>query len=395
MVKGLAGRMAALVAALALFGPKAVLACSATGTAAWTEPGRFEVSIPDQLAGCEMVVRLRGAGGGASRMGTSRGGDGAFLEVSLPAQTGTNMTLTVGRGGRGDRDKSAGGAGGDRAGSGGGLTMVELAGKPLAVAGAGGGGGGKGNRPESRGHHEYSGGGGGGGSGFVDRSRATVRVAWLGGGGRGGADERHGQDGSITIAWGPPGKVQAVDTAPAGGGEDSLASLLAPGAKPSLRLSDIPVGALPALPDIAAVHLASVYEPDASRRVRLRFSPGLDPFLLVLTSYHAVQWEFVDPPPTLRGVLVAAYEKEDLRLRNLPDGVPVRRFDGPSYVKQQECRRVGSDMICSGSDGDRLTPADRQVFQTVGRHIATLASQYRASELTVPGTILTTTERAP
>ena len=240
-----------------------------------------------------------------------------------------------------------------------------------------------------------AGAGGGGGSGFVDRDRVSVRVARLGGGGRGGADERHGQDGSITIAWGPAGKVQAVDTAPAGGGEDHVASLLAPGVKPSLRLSDIPVGALPALPDITAVHMASVYEPDDSRRVRLRFSPGLDPFLLVLTSYHAVRWELVEPPPTLRGVLVAAHEKEDLRLRNLPDGVPVRRFDGPSYVKQQECRRVGSDMICSGSEGDRLTPADRQVFQVVGRHIATLASKYHASELTVPGTILTTTERAP
>jgi hypothetical protein len=454
--------------------PLAASACSESGALAWSEPGQYRVSIPDQLAGCEVILRLRGAGGGAARMGRTRGGDGAFVEVSLPAPVGAGLSLTVGRGGGHDHDAGAGGKGADRAGSGGGLTQVELAGQPLAVAGAGGGGGannggdggrggveagedgrpgtlsddaGKGagqNAPgaagtasaESRpreerlvlsgrpgragdgagqccgggggggagwfgggggmgnpgggtGMSEYNGGGGGGGSGLVDTSRATLRAARLGGGGRGGIDNRFGQDGSITIAWGPPGTVQAVDSAAAGGGEGAAVSLLAAAdsRRTTMSLSQVAGGALPPLAEVTAVHLASVYEPDDGGKVTLRYGALEQPFVLVLTSYRAVRWDLGQPPATLRGVLVAAYEPGG-RLLRLPDGIPVRSLSGVHYVepaKDQKCRKMGEDTICTGSDRSRFSQADQAVVRASGRHVDTLASQYRASLMTVPG----------
>lgn len=162
----------AVVASLAAVPAKAA-GCAEAGAAAWRVPGEYRLLVPDLLAECELVIRLRGAGGGSPERrfhglppkDHGRGGDGAFLEISLKAPVGAELTLTVGAGGgQGSRNPGDGGHGSTWAGNGGSLTKLDLAGTPLAIAGAGGGGGGGGQNDR-----ESLGGGGNGGHGGFER----------------------------------------------------------------------------------------------------------------------------------------------------------------------------------------------------------------------------------
>jgi hypothetical protein len=230
------------------------------------------------------------------------------------------------------------------------------------------------------GNADAGGGGGGGGSGLVDSSRATVRVARLGGGGRGGVNNRPGQDGSITIAWGPPGQVKAVDAGRQGGGDHAIVPLTsAASGRENVEIGAVEVGALPPLPDVVAVHMASTRDEGP---VFVEFGQLDQPFILVLTSDHSVRWHLGRPPPTLRGILVGAYHG---RLIGVPEGIPVRRLADVGTIDLES--RVKPRF-------NHPALADQAVFAATGHHVTTFDRDNRGRQLKVPGAAVSF-ERGP
>lgn len=134
------------------------------------------------------------------------------------------------------------------------------------------------------------------------------------------------------------------------------------------------------------LHFVSLYESDQSNKtVNVTLSDGNLPSVVWLNSYHAVNWEILNPQQ-IKAVIISSYTPTSLI--NLPSTIPV------FYVKEQNriyhdtkrCRCTtrpnGMPSVFHCEDDRDLLEASQQVFAMIGMPIQRYFIGYSASGLT-------------